>query len=244
MVNSLINKKASPFRSPEWLTIPWSGADKSLEQQVLDQGFEMAYFTERSERLAQLEDGPGKLNELADILSGCMSLHHKLQQLETDIRASPKIEPPILEPLNPRKAREMTIMPTFLGIQLAVMLLGHPLSTKLEEVTKTHPVINNPHLRAVSDGSKTLFNETGCTETAQRILTVTPQLLNSELGLLLASRTIFPLKAAVLQFVTTKSNENVQRCCDLLSQVSSNKGFRFSSHIDLSTVSSTVREEL
>ncbi len=105
-----------------------------------------------------------------------------------------------------------------------------------------HPELQSPALMALRDDVEIHSNGAEWLEMACRVLQIVPEYLASTPSILGASRAIFPVKCAFLQF--RDSEVERRHCCTLLAQLSSNKGLRFSAIIDTSVIPGVIREEL
>ncbi|EXJ61909.1 hypothetical protein A1O7_02340 [Cladophialophora yegresii CBS 114405] len=79
MIVSLMRSTASFLGGSEWLTVPWAGVSKSLDQRLFDYGFTLANLMQRSETLSTSTSKPGPSQHRRQ------QLHHSTPERQTII---------------------------------------------------------------------------------------------------------------------------------------------------------------
>ena len=81
VVQGILKRKSSVFSRPEWMTVPWSAATKTVEQQILDQGLLLGCLLERSDILLAHEPDSVSEFEASNLVQDCMKVHECIEEL-------------------------------------------------------------------------------------------------------------------------------------------------------------------
>ena len=254
MLQPVLKREESVFGRPEWLAITSATAKRSVEQRTLDIGFEVASTMAKADR-SEAHAASERLEELLDCYN---SLYERLRSLEMEMRAgigssdsgkasgaevddsilSGKVTKNCLE--RSRNPQDLLTSLPLLTLQLAIARDGNKLQKSLQQqrLPRFDPLSKALPAFAFIDQANSM-------DLARRILSIVPLCLQGDLGLLGASRAIFPLSTTLRQVSGIEPEHS--RCLDLLKQVAEDKGVRFAEMIgplrpDLSSKTTTVTE--
>ncbi|KIW70234.1 hypothetical protein PV04_02524 [Phialophora macrospora] len=95
MIVSLMQSTASFLGEPEWLTVPWEGVSKGLDQRLFDYGFTLANMMQKSEAISksiiqphhQLHHPASAQQDVLDILEQTLACYIGLEGLLTELLA-------------------------------------------------------------------------------------------------------------------------------------------------------------
>ncbi|ETI19841.1 hypothetical protein G647_08855 [Cladophialophora carrionii CBS 160.54] len=102
MIVSLMRSTSCFLGESEWLTVPWAGVSKSLDQRLFDYGFTLAYMMQRSETISmstslsvpsqhrhqELHQSASKRQTIIDILEQTLSCYIGLANLRSELLAT------------------------------------------------------------------------------------------------------------------------------------------------------------
>ncbi|OCT49940.1 hypothetical protein CLCR_06997 [Cladophialophora carrionii] len=102
MIVSLMRSTACFLGESEWLSVPWAGVSKSLDQRLFDYGFTLAYMMQRSEAVSmptslsvpsqyrhqQIHQSASKRQTILDILEQTLACYTGLANLRSELLAT------------------------------------------------------------------------------------------------------------------------------------------------------------
>ena len=200
VLQSILKRKASVFSTSEWMTIPWSAAAKTGEQQILDQGLLLGCLLERSEAFLAHEPGLVSDYEAFDLVQDCMKVHECIGKLLCHRKSpSPSDDASIAGATHPTVA---VVRTTSFALQLMACATASDVLSRPAGRTLPHAGINQ-YL-----GQSTLIRKE-CGRLARTILTETKAFLSTDRQSVVgAGRMIFPLRLALQELTTITYTES------------------------------------
>ncbi|OQV02258.1 Fungal Zn2-Cys6 binuclear cluster domain-containing protein [Cladophialophora immunda] len=229
MMHGLAQRKASVFGEQEWREDPWNGADKGVEQKILDYGLRLGGLLEKADSLVKDAEGFDTMAmlvaDLAEISNGIENCHsHYLPQHKSPSDASSADNHdsyrarPYQSPLN------IPVKMTAFGIQLVACATGYALILNADGLNARGQgfcVINSMPFGVHT--TKEWFNSKRVL-LAKEICKFSAIFLSKGVGIMGASRVIVPLRLASEQLET--SDPEYAECHELLQKLEG-KGMEF-----------------
>src|ERR1700753_704291 len=140
MNHCIMRRTPSIFGEQEWREVPWIGADKGVEQIILDYGLRLGGLLETADTLSKGElcssDVATLLGELAEISDSIQNLHehYSSPRKGSSTSASPKNHESqqAASPTNPPNLSPKIVA---LGIQLIACATGYAVALKATDPT-------------------------------------------------------------------------------------------------------------
>lgn len=222
MLHSIKQRKASAFGTQAWQEDPWNGADKKMEQRILDYGLKLGGLLQTADTFFRNDTSSdyveNLLEELAEIVTNISVLQEQSSVLALDTpTASSQTYCNPQPATSPGYALTSPQRITALGLQLIACVTGYTVGLKvidLEATTSPSNIVDTTHL--TMQNYRDWFNAKRVT-LAQAIHKSTVSYLKDGVGIRGASRAILPLRLAFEQFETATTE--YAECKDLLQKL-------------------------
>ena len=221
MVQSIMQRRSSPFFQRAWLTDPWVYVAKSLEQRVYDKGFAYGSLLEESDRTAiENYDVPRSIL----LLQKLIRLDHDLRNLDLELSDYKSRSPS-------RSLRMIDV--TLCGLQTGTIALMWPLVSRFNhhmppDLTDTQPTLNSILDEAQFDSSVQRGRHL-----SDRVLDSAHACLDDSVGSCAAVKCILPLE--LMRWSSIARHDMAEAETDrrqMLSQLQRIKGMQFVNGLD------------
>jgi hypothetical protein len=135
LIQNLVSRKASTFCLPTWLSQPWNGVVKNVQQLIIDYGLQLTSLYEQCDFALYCRTNP---EAVAEVLESCITLHGNAQKLYNEqifldhtanIRAMPASSVHTASDIG-----RLTLSVTILFIQLGACISAYQLVSQLSSL--------------------------------------------------------------------------------------------------------------
>ena len=217
MLQHLISRKSCVFGEPEWLECPWQDVEKSVEQQIFDQGLKLTSVLETCDRA--IEEGSPDV-DLTQLFHGCVEIYDDTMQLQEQ-SVAPAVDAD-LEGYGPRLDTDSMIARNPAGLMLQITALGVLLGACVSACDVYYRIscVRGIAFREMPGDmtertTEFLFSRQ---KIARRIIFSVRTCINERVGAMGAARMIFPLRLTIRQFQPT--DPEMEECKALLQRLS------------------------
>jgi hypothetical protein len=210
MLQHLMSRRACILSQPEWLTAPWHGCEKSIEQQVFDNGLRLATAFEGCDLLKR---GASDSESVINLFEECVEIYkNTVQILDT-------ITPSVAVDLDSCSGEDFDIL--IVRNPAALLLSITALAIKLgacDTACSLLPVMGfqQSDLDSIPAGAEALFED--IVPTAKQIVNSVATCVDQKAGGMGAARLMFALKLARPQLPS--NSQELCQCDELMDRLS------------------------
>lgn len=213
MVQSLLDRKASLLSQPAWLTVPWEGVEKSVEQFIFDRGLILGALYEAAD-VARRK--PDDAVEMTEIMQNCSTLDRDIESLLSAIYSTFATKCALSAAIglshsdsksgDSRTSAQLLLHITALSLQLGACVTGSDTYSLLERSSEVDCIFAEISMRTLAStlGARLV-------PLARHIAYLSQNYLLVKTGAMGAARLVFALRLAKDQLT---SEDSARAMCD------------------------------